>query len=116
MKCYNHHDRDAFAMCLTCGKGLCLDCLEEYDGTMVCKNGGFCKLKVDYLNKAYKQLSTSNYLGILFIFLSIVPLLAGFVDLFNGKGVVGGFYLLFAFLTMFIGIKLVLPNKKRKNA
>ena len=25
MKCYNHHDRDAFAVCKSCGKALCLE-------------------------------------------------------------------------------------------
>lgn len=38
MKCYNHHDRDAFAICMTCGKGLCLECIKESKGKTVCKN------------------------------------------------------------------------------
>lgn len=45
MKCYNHHDRDAFAVCKACGKGLCLECAEEVNGEMVCKNSA-CKGKL----------------------------------------------------------------------
>ncbi|MBD5402773.1 DUF2180 family protein [bacterium] len=37
MKCYNHHDRDAFGICKSCGKGLCLECLKEKNGAIVCK-------------------------------------------------------------------------------
>ncbi len=38
MKCYNHHDRDAFGICKVCGKGLCLECLKEEKGVIICKN------------------------------------------------------------------------------
>ncbi len=38
MKCYNHHDRDAFGVCKSCGKALCLECLDEVDGMLVCKH------------------------------------------------------------------------------
>ncbi len=30
MKCFNHHDRDAFGICKTCGKALCLECMALY--------------------------------------------------------------------------------------
>ena len=43
MKCYNHHDRDAFAICTNCGKGLCLECMKEIKGKTVCKNNKKCK-------------------------------------------------------------------------
>ena len=41
MKCYNHHDRDAFAVCKSCGKALCLECAEEYKNTF--KTSSFWK-------------------------------------------------------------------------
>ena len=43
MKCYNHHDRDAFAICTSCGKGLCLECINEKKGKVVCKDSKKCK-------------------------------------------------------------------------
>ena len=30
MKCYNHHERDAFGIDMITGKVLCLECLETY--------------------------------------------------------------------------------------
>lgn len=38
MKCYYHHDRDAFGICSNCGKGLCLECMQEVNNQVVCKN------------------------------------------------------------------------------
>lgn len=39
MKCYYHHDRDAFGICKNCGKGLCLECMDDSDTeAIVCKN------------------------------------------------------------------------------
>ena len=51
MKCYNHHDRDAFAVCKACGKALCLECAEKYRGFYVCKDSPACKhiADVDYV-------------------------------------------------------------------
>ena len=50
MKCYNHHDRDAFAVCNACGKALCLECAEEYKNSFVCKGSEECRhvADVDY--------------------------------------------------------------------
>lgn len=44
MKCYNHHDRDAFGICKSCGKGLCLECLKEENGTILCKDNPKCSV------------------------------------------------------------------------
>lgn len=48
MKCYYHHDRDAFGICSNCGKGLCLECMEESGNRIVCK-GNDCKNKLNNL-------------------------------------------------------------------
>ncbi len=49
MKCFNHHDRDAFGICTSCGKGLCLECMDATGENVVCKNSN-CKNKI----KRYK--------------------------------------------------------------
>lgn len=36
MKCYNHHDRDAFGICTVCGKGLCLECMNAKEDKVIC--------------------------------------------------------------------------------
>lgn len=38
MKCYNHHDRDAFGVCVNCGKGLCLECMNENSAVVACND------------------------------------------------------------------------------
>lgn len=38
MKCYNHHDRDAFGICRVCGKGLCLECMDSDSTDVRCKS------------------------------------------------------------------------------
>lgn len=70
MKCYNHHDRDAFAVCTTCGKGLCLECAKEKDGRMICKNNSKCAAKCNFMK------------GLLFTILtvSLVSLLLTIID------------------------------------
>ena len=52
MKCYNHHDRDAFAVCKACGKALCLECAEEYKTDFICQDSPKCRhvADVEYVN------------------------------------------------------------------
>lgn len=38
MKCFNHEDKDAVGICVSCKKGLCRDCAIEYDGKLYCKD------------------------------------------------------------------------------
>ena len=58
MKCYNHHDKDAFGICRICGKGLCLECMshdKEYG--IYCKNDSLCRKKSELNDKtlAYNE-------------------------------------------------------------
>jgi len=36
MKCYYHEDKDAVGICVYCKKGVCKDCLMEYNGKLYC--------------------------------------------------------------------------------
>lgn len=45
MKCYNHHDRDAFGICTVCGKGLCLECMNNTNSVITC-NDNHCRSKI----------------------------------------------------------------------
>ena len=47
MKCFNHNDRDAFGVDVITGKGLCLECLEEYRNYIIEKNNKFSRSKVN---------------------------------------------------------------------
>jgi hypothetical protein len=37
MKCFNHRELDAIAVCRHCGKAVCFECLAEVDGVAACK-------------------------------------------------------------------------------
>ncbi len=67
MKCFNHHDRDAFGICSVCGKGLCLECMEKVNDIITCKNP-ICK------NKA-KQMRLWRIILIILIFVGILLIL-----------------------------------------
>lgn len=67
MKCYYHHDRDAFGICSNCGKGLCLECMQEKNGKIFCKNSKCSK----YLN----MLLTPSQIVILILLIMAVFLL-----------------------------------------
>lgn len=74
MKCYNHHDRDSFAVCKSCGKALCLECAEEYKNTFVCKGSKACKhvADVEFVNY-FKDNSEKAWFfnRMLFVFLGV---------------------------------------------
>lgn len=88
MKCYNHHDRDAFGVCRVCGKGLCLECMsQDKEHGIYCKNDLQCKQKSElsdrtyvYNEKVMKQFKPFKF--ILFFF--VIFLVVFFITLFMG--------------------------------
>lgn len=50
MRCYNHRDKDAVGVCKNCGRGLCVQCAREVDGSVVCTRDQ-CKEAVAALNE-----------------------------------------------------------------
>ena len=68
MKCYNHHDRDAFAVCHSCGKGLCLECLKKGNGVIVCKDDPNCA-------NLSKRCSIVSFLSILLLLAILVMMI-----------------------------------------
>lgn len=67
MKCFNHHDRDAFGICAVCGKGLCLECMQSLGNKIICRDKK-CKNEV----KVQKFLSIVLYFAIIAILLFLV--------------------------------------------
>lgn len=59
MKCFNHKERDAVAICKYCGKGLCEECAVQIDDVISCK--GKCEEKV---RKQNELIDTSEKLTI----------------------------------------------------
>ncbi len=71
MKCYNHHDRDAFGVCKVCGKGLCLECMDKNDDMVICANAHG------------RSILSDKVLSILFIIVGIVCFVTAFTDDFD---------------------------------
>lgn len=68
MKCFNHHDRDAFGICKTCGKALCLECMSKNSDNVVCANNLKCQMLakqndalVGNANKLYSKENIGRY-------------------------------------------------------
>jgi hypothetical protein len=53
MKCFNHRNVDAIAICKNCNKGLCPACGVDVGNGIACKGG--CELEVEMMNKVFQQ-------------------------------------------------------------
>ena len=57
MKCFYHPDRDAVALCKSCGRGLCLDCCADVPPGIACL--GKCEADVAALNLVLQRGKTA---------------------------------------------------------
>lgn len=53
MKCYTHRNADAIAVCRSCGRALCPDCVSEVGLACACKNR--CEADVKRFNEMIAQ-------------------------------------------------------------
>lgn len=74
MKCFNHHDKDAVAICKNCQKALCDACAIDVGDGIACRNS--CEQRVQALNalqrkgeNAIKRSARSMYGLAAFLFL-----------------------------------------------
>lgn len=82
MKCFNHSEKDAIAICKSCNKGLCKECAIELENGIACK--GKCEEEVIFLNQllqknkgVYNKTAQSLYTAC-FIYLAMGLVLCGF--------------------------------------
>lgn len=71
MKCFNHRELDAIAVCKHCGKALCSGCMTESSGMSACK--GRCEAAVDAAH-AETQLNLQSYRSMISMFRVMAPL------------------------------------------
>lgn len=102
MKCYNHEDKDAVGICVSCKKGICKDCAIEYNEKLYCKD---CIEKVKritgkkFVRNKKKQIlggvcaGIADYFGIEPLVVRIIWLLLLFIPIFNVFLVVLYFFL-----------------------
>jgi hypothetical protein len=53
MKCFNHPDADAVAICKYCSKALCRQCAQDTDHGVICSAS--CKQEVDSIDEMMKK-------------------------------------------------------------
>lgn len=53
MKCFYHGERDAVALCKSCQRGLCPDCVSDVPPGVACR--GKCETEVGALNRVFEQ-------------------------------------------------------------
>lgn len=92
MKCFNHHDRDAFGICKICGKALCLECMAKDSDNVVCANNSKCQMLakqndalVGNANKLYSKENINRYklVGIGYLLVGITFAIVWFMAHFN---------------------------------
>lgn len=79
MKCFNHRELDAIAVCRHCGRALCPACVAESAGMSACK--GRCEAEVAAIHSE-TQLSLHSYV-------SMIPMFRVVAFLAYPVGVVG---------------------------
>jgi hypothetical protein len=52
MKCFNHRELDAIAVCKHCGRAMCADCASEIEGMIACRNR--CETAVTARNRFFQ--------------------------------------------------------------
>jgi len=74
MKCFNHFEHDAVAICQHCGKALCKECLVESEEGISCR--GRCERRIgefnELLNRSERDSRGYRSLGIVMIVGSIM--------------------------------------------
>lgn len=100
MKCYNHPDVEAVAICRSCGRAICRDCVSEVGLSCSCK--GRCEQVVATMNElvergrtAYQKTSTLQLRnGIFVILLGLVFVSLAVIRFASGDASVWTFFLL----------------------
>ena len=68
-KCFNHFERESVALCTTCKKPFCRECVSFYDEKMTCSHCIKVKIKND--KKKFSGQDSIFSIGMLLLFLVI---------------------------------------------
>ena len=115
MKCFNHHDRDAFGICKACGKALCLECMDANSKEVVCANDIDCQkrnsVNIDLIKNTVvyyspKSIAKMCLSGIAFLVLGFILLLLYLTKLLSAPGLFVGVFF------MIIGCSIIKRSKE----
>ncbi len=114
MKCFYHHDRDAFGICQACGKGLCLECMDTSNNITKCKNSPSCKEKVRLLNISYNNIRSTFTKGqkIISIFVGLLFFISGLAGLFIAPIVDDNFMIVPCIIFVVIGFAILFSARR----
>lgn len=117
MKCYKHPDRDAIAVCVVCGRGVCEDCATRIGGKFYCKEDAekiFERApqyvaRIEPTGRRSTSITVAAILFFIFGILEVVGSLpvmtaGGFVSYLPFFGFLGGLLALLGFIVMIVGI------------
>jgi hypothetical protein len=121
MKCFNHSTVDAVALCKSCSRALCRDCIAEVGLSCSCRNR--CETDVATLNDlvergrtAYQKTSATYFRsGIFTCLMGAVFALLGAAGLMSGIGSeMGYFFLVMGLLFIGWGVSHFVSAKKMR--
>ena len=114
MRCYRHPDRDAIAVCVGCGRGICEDCATKIGGKFYCKE---CAEKlfehpphyVPRMQLEKKRSASITIAAILFFIIGILDVIGSLLMIAGGGSVssipIFGF---FSGVLMFLGFIILI--------
>jgi len=123
MKCYNHPEREAVAVCRACGKAVCQECGLETGNGIACRQScaGILAEKTEHYSRQVahlKNLKRLNFLGSLF---SIGMGLLFIYFSFMGYGVVydlilllGAGFTVYGMVVQLVNMIIFFTSKKNK--
>jgi hypothetical protein len=123
MKCYNHSEREAVAICRACGKAVCQECGLETENGFACQQS--CAKSLSGIHEHYagqaahlRNIKRMNFLGSLF---SIGMGLLFIYFSFMGSGVVydlilllGAGFTLYGVVAQLVNMIIFLKSKNNK--
>ena len=125
MKCYNHPGKDSVAICKSCGKGLCHDCVQESEAGIACRlkscmnsltdKSEFHARQSDHL-KNLKRLNLLGSLfsigmGILFIYFST----RGYGLVYDFVFLLGIGFIVYGVVAQFVNMIIFFKTRKGRN-
>jgi len=118
MKCFNHPTTDAVALCKSCGRAICPECVTEVGLSCSCRNR--CESDVGMLNElverartSYQKTSAAYFrVGLFASMMGAVFVLVGVLIVLGGTGVEwGAFLLVLGLLFVGMGISYFVSGK-----
>jgi len=123
MKCFNHQEREAVAVCRACGKAACQECVIETENGIACRQscaGSLAERAEQIAGQAahLKNLKRLNFLGslfsigmgLLFIYFSFL----GYGVIYDLILLIGSGFIVYGIIAQLVNLIIFLKSKKYK--